>query len=128
MKNLKISLIEEKSTIKYEEYYFNGIQIPKEIEFKEIGSNSFKVSWKIDEINILNIDKKEIKYRLEIRKENSNGEFCQLYEGNENNYLVNNKIEKNTNYEIRICSFYKDIISNWTNIHKIKTKNFDSLI
>ena len=105
MKNLKISLIEEKSTIKYEEYYFKGIQIPKEIEFKEIGSNSFKVSWKIDEINILNIDKKEIKYRLEIRKENSNGEFCQLYEGNENNYLVNNKIEKNTNYEIRICSF-----------------------
>ena len=128
MKNLKIFFIEEENTIKYEEYYFNGIPIPKDIEFKEIGSNSFKVSWKIDEINILNVDKKEIKYRIEIRKEDSKDEFNQIYEGKENNYLVDNKIEKNTNYEIRICSIYKDIISNWTNIHKIRTKNFESLI
>ena len=125
MKNLKIFFIEEENTIKYEEYYFNGIPIPKDIEFKEIGSNSFKVSWKIDEINILNVDKKEIKYRIEIRKEDSKDEFNQIYEGKENNYLVDNKIEKNTNYENRIYSIYKDIISNWTNIHKIKKKNFE---
>ena len=128
MKNLKISYIEEESTIKYEEYYFNGIPNPKDIEFKEIGSNSFKIFWKIDNINILNIDKKEIKYRIEIRKENSKDEFSQIYEGNENNYLVKDKIEKNTTYELRICSFYKDIISNWSDIHKIKTKNLDCLI
>ena len=47
---------------------------------------------------------------------------------NENNYLVSDKIEKNTTYEIRICSIYKDIISNWSDIHKIKTKNLDCLI
>ena len=128
MKNLKISYIEEESTIKYEEYYFNGIPIPKHIEFKEIGTNSFKVCWKIDNINILNIDKKEIKYRIEIRKENSKDEFTQIYEGKEDNHLIKDKIEKNTTYELRICSFYKDIISNWSNIHKIKTKNFDCLI
>ena len=118
MKNLKISFIEEESTIKYEEYYFNGIPIPKDIEFKEIGSNSFKICWSIDEINILNFDKKEMKFRIEMRKEDSKDEFSQIYEGNENNYLVNN-INKKTNYEIRICSIYKDIISNWTNIHKV---------
>jgi len=128
MKNLKISFIEDENTIKYEEYYFNGIPTPKNIEFKEVGSNSFKIFWKIDEINILNIDKKEIKYRIEIRKENSKDEFEQIYEGNENNYLVSDKIEKNTTYEIRICSIYKDIISNWSDIHKIKTKNLDCLI
>ena len=128
MKNLKISYIEEESKLKYEEYYFNGIPTPKDIEFKEIGSTSFKVFWKIDDNKLLNIDKKEIKYRIEIRKENSKDEFTQIYEGNENNYLVDNKIEKNTNYEIRICSFYKDIISNWSDICKIKTKNIDSLI
>ena len=127
IKNLKISFIEEKSSIKYEEYYFNGIPIPKDIEFKEIGSNGFKILWKIDEINILNVDKKEIKYRLEIRKENSNEEFKQIYEGKELNYSVN-KLTKNTDYEIRICSIYKDIISHWSNIHKIKTKNLDSKI
>ena len=127
MKSLKISFIEEESSIKYEEYYFNGIPIPKDIEFKEVGTNNFKVLWKISNINILNLDKKEIKYRLEIRKENSKDEFMQIYEGNENNYFVNNKIEINTNYEIRICSLYKDLISNWSQIYKIKT-NMDCKI
>ena len=36
MRTLKISFNEEESTIKYEDYYFNGIQMPKNIEFKEI--------------------------------------------------------------------------------------------
>ena len=127
MKNLKISFIEgegKESTIKYDEYYFNGIPIPKNIEFKEVGTNNFKVLWKIDNINLINVDKKEIKYRLEIRKENSKEEFTQIYEGNADNYLVN-KLDKNTNYEIRICSIYKEIISHWSDIHKIKTKNLD---
>ena len=70
MKNLKITFMEEESKIKYEDYYFNGIQIPKYIEFKEIGTNSFKILWTIGDINLINIDKKNIKYRIEIRKEN----------------------------------------------------------
>ena len=128
MKNIKITFVENENIIKYEDYYFNGIPLPKDIEFKDIGTNSFKILWKIDDINILNIDKKEIKYRIEIRKENSKEDFSQIYEGNENNYLVNNNLVKNTNYEIRICSLYKDIISNWSDIHKIKTSDIDSNI
>jgi hypothetical protein len=124
MKNLKISFIEEESKKKYEEYYFNGIPIPKNIEIKDIWSNSFKVFWKLEDINLLNIDKNEIKYNIEIRKENEN--FKKIYEDNNNNYLINN-LEKNTNYEIEICSIYKDIISDWTKL-KIKTSSIDSLI
>ena len=60
MTNLKISYLEEESKVKYEEYYFNGIPTPKDIEFKEISSISFKVFWKIDDNKQLNIDKKEI--------------------------------------------------------------------
>ena len=56
MKNIKISFIEEESKIKYEEYFFNGIPIPSNVEFNNISSNSFKVSWKLDDINVLNID------------------------------------------------------------------------
>ena len=63
MKNMKISFIENESQIKYEEYYFNGIPIPNNIEFNNIGTNSFQINWKIDNINILNINKNEIKYR-----------------------------------------------------------------
>ena len=128
MKNLKISFIEEESKIKYEEYYFNGIPIPKDIEFKEIGAKSFKVLWNVEDVNLSNIDKKEIKYKLEIRKENSKEEFIQIYEGKDNNFLANNKLEKNTCYEVRICSFYNDIISNWSDIKKIQTKDLDCKI
>jgi len=116
MKNLKILFNENESHIKYEEYYFNGISKPKDIEFNDIGINSFKISWKIEDI--INIENKEIKYRIEIRKEKD--KFKLLYEGNNNNYIINN-LDDNTNYEIRLCSFYNNIISEWTKIYKIKT-------
>ena len=122
MKNLKISFIEEESKIKYEEYYFNGIPIPKNIEIKDIWTNSFKVFWKLEDINLLNIDKNQIKYNIEIRKENEN--FKKIYEDNNTNYLVNN-LEKNINYEIRICAIYKGARSNWSEIKKVKTKKYD---
>ena len=127
MKNLKISFIEEKSQINYEDYYFNGIPKPKNIEFKDISTNSVKISWNIDDINILNLDKKELKFRIEIKKENENKDFIQVYEGKENNFIVN-KLEKNTVYKIQICSIYEDLASDWSEIHKIKTSNIDSNI
>ena len=123
MKNLKISFVEKENTIKYEEYFFNGIPIPTNIEFKDIKSISFKIGWKLEDINILNIDKRNVKYRIEMRKEDNKEKFKQIYEGKENNYLID-KLEKNTNYEIRLCSIYNDIISNWTETYKVKTKNF----
>ena len=127
MKNLKITFIEDQNTIKYEEYYFNGIPIPKDIEFKEIESTSFKVCWKIDDIITKNFDKNELKYRIEIRKENSNDKYIQYNSENNTNYLINN-LEKMTNYEVRICSIYKDVTGNWTQLFKIKTSNIDSFI
>ena len=43
MRNIKISFEEEENKVKYEEYYFNGISSPKDIEFKDIDINSLKV-------------------------------------------------------------------------------------
>ena len=120
MKNIKISYKEEENIIKYEEYYFNGILIPQNIKFKDIGIINFRVFWDIDNIKNLNMDNKEIKYKIEIRKENE--KFKQLNAENNTNYFID-KLEKNTNYEIRICSVYKNIISNWSKIYKIKTNN-----
>ena len=68
MRNIKISFQEENSTIKYDEYYFNGIPSPKDIEFKDISHCSVNLNWKIDNLNILNIDNKQIKYKVEMRK------------------------------------------------------------
>jgi len=123
MKNIKISFEENENKVKFEEYFFNGIPSPKDIEFKDIDINSLKVYWKMEDINILNIDK--IKFKIEIRKENSDD--IKIYEGNEMNYLINN-LDNNTNYEIRICSVYNDINSIWSEIKKVKTNEFDSLI
>jgi hypothetical protein len=125
MKNIKIKYEKEKNNIKYEEYYFNGIFIPKNIEFKDITNSSLNISWKIDNINIIDVNK--IKHRIEMRKENE--KFTLIYEGNNTNYSVNN-LNINTNYEFRICSIYNDIIGEWTEIQKIKTLGYfcDSII
>jgi len=117
MKNIIISYNEENRTINYDEYYFNGIFKPTNIEIKDISSSKFNVLWKEDNNNT---DKNQIKYILELRKENE--KFNKFYEGN-NNYCLVDKLDLDTNYEIRICSVYNDIISEWTETQKIKTKN-----
>ena len=78
MKNLKITFIEEESKIKYEPYIFSGIPFPSNIEIKEIRNNSFKVFWNLDDINLLNIHKKEIQFRIEIKQENKKEKFKQI--------------------------------------------------
>ena len=130
MKNLKISFKEEKNNIEYEEYYFNGMPVPKDIEFKDINSSNFAITWKIDDVNILNIDNKKIKFKVEIKEENKNDDFKKVYEGNNTNCFID-KLNQYTNYEIRICSLYNDnnkiINSLWSEIKKIKT-TYESII
>ena len=125
---LKFSFIEEKNNIKFEEFFFNGLPVPKDIQFSDVSNVNLKISWKIDELNIINIDNKQIKYVIEMRKENEN--FKKIYEGNDNNYFVDN-LEINTEYEFRIKSVYNnELQSYWSNILKIKTEDYaiDSMI
>ena len=81
----------------------------------------------MDNINLLNIDKNKIKFKIEIRKENSDISFIKKYEGNEMNYLIND-LDSNSNYEIGICTVYNDIHSIWSEIKNCKTNEFDSII
>ena len=120
MKNINFSYEENKNNIKYNEYYFNGIFAPKNIEFKDISNASLNISWNINDINNINIDKNKIKYIVEMRKENE--KFEKVYEGKNNICSVNN-LNNNTNYEFKICSLYNDLIGECTDIQKIKTKD-----
>ena len=43
MKNLKISYIDNEEYLKLEEYYFSGLKYPKDIEFKDIGSDKLQI-------------------------------------------------------------------------------------
>ena len=121
MKNIDIKFIKKDLSIEFEEYYFNGIQIPKDVEIKDINSNYFKLFWIIDDINIINFEKKNLKYIVELRK-NTEEKFVKFYEGEHKTCLITN-LNKNTNYEIRICCGYKNIYGPWTKIYEIKTSD-----
>ena len=115
IKNLKISYNEDQSNIKYQEYYFNGIQIPEDIIVCKGRDNSLEISWKIKDVNIINIDNKNIRFRVELRKENKNDKFFKVYEGNKNYCLIDNfYIDINTNYEIRVCCVYYNLVGFWS--------------
>ena len=118
MKNINIKFIEEKKNIEYEDYYFNGIPNPSNVEIFDIIDIGFKIKWKIENLNIL--DKNKIKYRMEIKKKDEKN-FSKFYEGNDNNININNLKEK-TEYEIRLCILYNNIFNNWSEIFNIETK------
>ena len=125
MRNIKISFNEEESIIKYEDYSFNGIPKPHNIEFKDITSFNIDIFWKIDNLNIKNFEYKNIKYEIEMRKENKI--FKKVYEGNNNNCKIEN-LKPLINYEFRIRSKYNDYFGSWTDIHKVKTLEFSNIL
>ena len=121
MRNLKLEFIEEESNIKYTDYYFNGIPSPQNIEITDISFDSAKIKWEIDNLNILNINNKDIKFKIEIRK--CDDKSFQVYDVNSKS--VNFKeLKKSAEYEFRICSYIKDLVGNWSEIKKFKTSNF----
>ena len=76
----------------------------------------------------MNINNNKIKFRIEIKEENSN-EFIKIYEGHNFEFLVDN-LNQNSNYEIIICCIYNDLIGPWSKIYIAKaSKNYcDSII
>ncbi len=118
MKSLKFNYIEEKSIINYEEFFFYGISIPQNIEFKYISDHNLNIFWKVDNYNINNIDKNKIKFKVEMRKNKE--KFNQVYEGNNLNCIIK-ELEEDTEYEFRICSFYDNKTGLWSDIQKVKT-------
>ena len=119
MQSIKPSFNEEKNEINFNEYYFNGVPIPKDIQHKDItfiDYNNVELSWKIDDLK--NLDKNKIKYRIQLKKENE--EFKQIYEGEKNEFNINN-LKNNIKYEIRICSIYNGINGFWSENYEIIT-------
>ena len=127
MKNLNLSFQEEETSIKYKEYFFNGLQTPKNIQINDIGINSAKLVWNIDDIIVTNLDLNKLKYRVEFRNEEKNEKFEIIYEGNNQEYSVE-KLANDQNYEFRICLVYDGIIGPWSDIKKFQTLKFDSII
>ena len=62
-----------------------------------------------------------------MRKENSEENFTKIYEGNKLKYFIKN-LDSNTYYEFRICSVYNDIEGIWSEIKKVKSNEYISII
>ena len=98
------------------------ITLMKNIKFSfdentsNITISSFNISWIIDKINIENIDYNKIKYIIEMKRDQE--KFKKVYEGSDSNYSINN-LSKDSNYELRVCSIYEDLIGSWSEIKKI---------
>ena len=120
MMNLNVSFDKKNNNIIYNEYYFNGVPTIKNIDIKDIKINSFKAVWDID--NNINLDNKQIKFKIELKKENEND--IQTYESEDKNYIIQN-LASNTNYELRICSVYNNIDGPCSLKSKIKTSDYD---
>ena len=117
--SLKFHYIEEENIIKYEDYYFSGIQAPKNVKYY-IYASSIDISWTFENID-LNYNN-NIKFKVEMRKENE--DYKNVYEGTNYNCEVNN-LSKNTNYEFRISSSINNINGIWTEPYKIKTNEIE---
>ena len=122
MNSINFFYKEEESNIKYEGYTFNGINI-KNVKLSDISFNGLKISWDLEIDKIIN--KNEIEFILEIKQENKEENFRQIYKGKYSNCVINDLIP-NTNYEFRICSFYQQNKGPWTETQKVQTDDFDS--
>lgn len=116
IKGKKFYYNEKDNNIKYEEYIFNGFPIPNNIQIKVLSNNSVNISWDINANDFLN---EKIYFKIEMKKDND--EFKEIYEGNENNYIVNN-LFSNSDYEFRICSLSNGYKGPWSKTQKIKIK------
>ena len=123
MKNVEISLNQDKNNINFDEYYFNGFPCPNNIKF--IYEEYLNITWSLEDSKLINIDNNKLKYRLEMRKENDNYET--LYEGKESSFNIDNLVEDN-NYEFKIYCLYNNIVCSSSQIMKIKPKDFISCI
>ena len=125
IKNTKIFFKEDETKINFDDYYFNGIPTPKNIQFKDITIKDLTIMWTID--NIINIDKNKFKVEIKEKTENKLEEFKEIYKGENNNCIID-KLKRNTSYEIRVGCFFNDLIGDWSEIKEVKTLDIDSFI
>ena len=115
IKNLNISMYLDNSAIFYENYYFNGIPIPKYVKAEEKEKKLY-ISWNIDDSMIKDIDIKNIKYSVSI-KDNKNSElkFESL-----NKYFYYNYYNEDNEYEIKVRTEIDYCYSDWSEVIKFK--------
>ena len=115
IKSVDISYNNESNKISYNEYYFSGIPIPKDIKY-EIKDNKLNLSWNIDKYifkDLINT------FHVQIKVNNKENTYTTLF----NEYSLDN-YETNVEYEVKIRSCIDNLFGDWSEIIKFKIDDF----
>jgi len=114
MKNCNI-FYENNNSLNFEDYYFNGIPIPKDIKVEKNGEKLL-ITWDLEDEN--NIDNKKIKYFISIR----DNIYDSTYETFDK-FIYIDEYKENNNYKIQVRILIDDCYSDWSEIKEYKHEN-----
>ena len=114
IRNLDIYFNSELNSLDYENYYFSGIPIPKNIK-AERQKNKTLLSWDIDDFRIKDYDIKDIKYNIKIKVNDETS----TYESLNTNITLDNDLF-DIEFEVKIRASIDDCFGNWSKIKKFK--------
>ena len=123
IKNYDISFKSDEY-VDYDDYYFNGIPVPKNIKAEKKGEKLY-ISWNLDNPDRKNIDTDNIKYSLFIQRIGSSFDYDD-YETKDKFYYYDDYNEK-YDYEIKVRSSFDDYQSEWYKIKKSKNEKSPTL-
>ena len=115
IKSVDISYNTESNNISYNEYFFSGIPIPKDIKYEIIG-NKLRLSWNINKYKIINFINT---FYIHIKVNNIENIYTTIFNG----YSLD-KYDKNVEYEVKIRSCIDNHFGDWSEIIKFKIDDF----
>ena len=118
-KTLFFSFDEDKDSINYRNYYFDGLPVPEDILFEKNEKNEVEITWKSDESLIKNyFDRDKIKYEIEVKSIVKKNE----YESKEKKLILKN-MDNQKQYKIHIRTVLNNSYSTWSNIETFTPEN-----
>ena len=123
-KTLFFSFDEDKDSINYRNYYFDGLPVPEDILFEKNEKNEVEITWKSDESLIKDSsDRDKIKYEIEIKSIVKKYE----YESKEKKLILKN-MDNQKQYKIHIRTVLNNYYSTWSKIETFTLENLSKKV
>ena len=116
MKNMNIHFKEDNNTLEYDNYHFNGITSPTNINiYKDNNYNYTNISWNIEKIFISSEEKDQYKFIIELK----NKEKEYTFEGSETNIQISG-VEINSEFEFKVKVSLDGLFGEWSKSYKLQ--------
>ena len=116
-KTLFFSFDEDKDSINYRNYYFDGLPVPENIIFEKNEKTEIEITWKCDESLFKDYsDREKIKYEIEIKS------IIKKYESKEKKLILKN-MDNQKQYKIHIRTVLNNSYSTWSKFETFRVEN-----